>query len=303
MKIASFNINNINRRLANLLSWLREAEPDIVCLQELKATDTEFPADAIRQAGYHAVWRGEKRWNGVAILARWTPVVTRTDLPGDAADGQCRYLEAAVNGVLVASIYAPNGNPQPGPKFDYKLAWLKRLNAHAAELYATGAPVVLAGDYNVVPTDLDIYPTKSWDRNALLQPQSRAAYGRLLAQGWTDAVRALHPKEPMYTFWDYMRKRWERDGGLRLDHILLSPALTERLQNAGVDRHIRGLEDASDHAPVWVELRDALDRPTSASLVGGHATTTAARASSKAKKSARRNRRGGQKPNPCSWQA
>ena len=171
MKIASFNINNINRRLTNLLNWLREAEPDIVCLQELKAADAEFPAEAIRQAGYHAVCRGERRWNGVAILARWAPVVTRMDLPGDTPDGQCRYLEAAVNGVLVASIYAPNGNPQPGPKFDYKLAWLKRLNAHAAELYATGAPVVLAGDYNVVPTDLDIYPTKSWDRDALLQPR------------------------------------------------------------------------------------------------------------------------------------
>ena len=285
MKIASFNINNINRRLANLLGWLREAEPDIVCLQELKAADTEFPADAIRQAGYHAVWRGEKRWNGVAILARWAPVVTCMDLPGDAPDGQCRYLEAAVNGVLVASIYAPNGNPQPGPKFDYKLAWLKRLNAHAAELYATGAPVVLAGDYNVVPTDLDIYPTKSWDRNALLQPQSRAAYQRLLAQGWTDAIRALHPKEPMYTFWDYMRNRWERDGGLRLDHILLSSALTERLQSAGVDRHIRGLEDASDHAPVWVDLRDAPNRPSSASLVSSHATAAAAMPSPKAKKS------------------
>jgi exodeoxyribonuclease-3 len=288
MKIASFNVNNINRRLANLLHWLREAEPDIVCLQELKATDTEFPADAIRQAGYHAVWRGEKRWNGVAILARWAPVATRTDLPGDISDGQCRYLEAAVNGVLVASIYAPNGNPQPGPKFEYKLAWLKRLNAHAAELYATGAPVVLAGDYNVVPTDLDIYPTKSWDRNALLQPQSRAAYHRLLAQGWTDAVRALHPKEPMYTFWDYMRMRWERDGGLRLDHILLSPVLKERLQGAGVDRHIRGLEDASDHAPVWAELRKAPDRPSSASNVGVRSATTAATASSKAKKTTRR---------------
>ena len=288
MKIASFNINNINRRLPNLLSWLREAEPDIACLQELKAIDNEFPADAIRQAGYHAVWRGEKRWNGVAILARWTPVVTRVDLPGDVSDGQCRYLEAAVNGVLVASIYAPNGNPQPGPKFDYKLAWLKRLNAHAAELYATGAPVVLAGDYNVVPTDLDIYPTKSWDRNALLQPQSRAAYQRLLAQGWIDAIRALHPKEPMYTFWDYMRNRWERNGGLRLDHILLTPVLKERLQGAGVDRQVRGLEDASDHAPVWAELRDASDQPSSARLVGGHATTTAATASSKAKKSAHR---------------
>ena len=242
------------------MNWLREAEPDIVCLQELKAADTEFPAEAIRQAGYHAVCRGERRWNGVAILARWAPVVTRMDLPGDTPDRQCRYLEAAVNGVLVASIYAPNGNPQPGPKFDYKLAWLKRLNAHAAELYATGAPVVLAGDYNVVPTDLDIYPTKSWDRNALLQPESRAAYQRLLAQGWTDAIRALHPKEPMYTFWDYMRNRWERDGGLRLDHILLSSTLTERLQSAGVDRQTRGMADASDHAPVWVRLRDGPDR-------------------------------------------
>ena len=260
MKIASFNINNINRRLTNLVNWLREAEPDIVCLQELKASDSEFPAEAIRQAGYHAVCRGEARWNGVAILARWAPVVTRVDLPEDDADGQCRYLEAAVNGVLVASIYAPNGNPQPGPKFDYKLAWLKRLNAHAAELQATGAPVVLAGDYNVVPTDLDIYPTKSWDRNALLQPESRAAYRRLLAQGWTDAIRALHPKEPMYTFWDYMRNRWERDGGLRLDHILLSSTLTERLQSAGVDRQTRGMADASDHAPVWVRLRDGPDR-------------------------------------------
>jgi exodeoxyribonuclease III len=246
MKIASFNINNINRRLANLLNWLREAEPEIVCLQEIKSADIEFPTGAIRQAGYHAVFRGESRWNGVAILARWPPVVTRLDLPGGASDEQCRYLEAAVNGVLVASIYAPNGNPQPGPKFDYKLAWLKRLIAHAAQLCATGAPVVLAGDYNVVPTDLDIYSTKSWDRDALLQPQSRAAYQRLLAQGWTDAIRALHPKEPMYTFWDYMRKRWERNGGLRLDQILLSSALTERLQSAGVDRQTRGMDGASD---------------------------------------------------------
>ena len=226
MKIASFNINDINRRLTNLLNWLREAEPDTVCLQELKATDTEFPAEAIREAGYHVVFRGERRWNGVAILARWAPVLTRAELPGGAADRQSRYLEAAVNGVLIASIYAPNGNPQPGPKFDYKLAWLDRLVAHAADLYASGAPVVLAGDYNVVPTDLDIYSTKSWDRDALLQPESRAVYRRLLSQGWTDAVRALHPKEPMYTFWDYMRNRCERDGGLRLDHILLSSALT-----------------------------------------------------------------------------
>ena len=306
MKIASFNINNINRRLPNLLSWLREAEPDIVCLQELKAADAEFPAEAIRQAGYHAVWRGEGRWNGVAILARWTPVVTRMDLPGDASDGQCRYLEAAVNGVLVASVYAPNGNPQPGPKFDYKLAWLKRLNAHAAELYATGAPVVLAGDYNVVPTDLDIYPTKSWDRDALLQPESRAAYQRLLAQGWTDAIRALHPKEPMYTFWDYKRKRWERDGGLRLDHILLSSALTERLQDAGVDRQARAMEGASDHAPVWVKLRDAPNR-RGAPLrqASGQTTVAAATALPKTKRSTHRTGDGTATAKPCSenWSA
>jgi exodeoxyribonuclease III len=260
MKIASFNINNINRRLSNLLNWLREVEPDIVCLQELKSPDAEFPAEAIRQAGFHAVYRGETSWNGVAILARWAPVVTRTDLPGDAGDRQCRYLEAAVNGVLVASIYAPNGNPQPGPKFDYKLAWLKRLNAHAAELYATGAPVVLAGDYNVVPTDLDIYRTKSWDHNALLQPESRAAYQRLLAQGWTDSIRALHPEEPMYTFWDYKRKRWERDAGLRLDHILLSSRLRARLHSGGVDSQTRRMEGASDHAPVWVNIHGEPDQ-------------------------------------------
>ena len=198
---------------------------------------------AARGAG--TAWRSSR--DGLRLSLAWTCRAT-------TADRQCRYLEAAVNGVLVASIYAPNGNPQPGPKFDYKLAWLKRLNAHAAELYATGAPVVLAGDYNVVPTELDIYPTKSWDRNALLQPESRAAYQGLLAQGWTDAIRALHPKEPMYTFWDYMRNHWERDGGLRLDHILLSSALTERLQSAGVDRQTRGMEDASDHAPVWVSF-------------------------------------------------
>ena len=256
MKIASFNVNNINRRLTNLIDWLRESEPDVVCLQETKAADAEFPAEAVREAGYEAVWRGEKSWNGVAILSRWTPVLTRLELPGDAADRQSRYLEAAVHGVLVASLYAPNGNPQPGPKFDYKLAWLERLRAHAADLLATGAPVVLAGDYNVVPGDLDIYRTKSWDRDALLQPESRAAYGRLLSQGWTDAVRALHPEEPMYTFWDYKRNRWERDGGLRIDHILLSPALMNRLQDVGVDRETRGKEGASDHAPVWVNIRD-----------------------------------------------
>ena len=232
MKIASFNINNIRKRLPNLLDWLREAGPDVVCLQELKTTDAEFPAEAIRQAGYAAVWRGQKNWNGVAILSRWAPVLTCGALPGDPSDTQSRYIEAAVNGVIIASIYTPNGNPQPGPKFMYKLAWLKRLTVHTAELYATGVPVVLAGDYNVVPTDLDIYPTKSWDKDALLQPESRAAYANLLMQGWLDAIRTLHPKEPMYTYWDYMRKRWERDGGLRLDHMLLSPSIAKRLKGA-----------------------------------------------------------------------
>jgi DNA polymerase-1 len=206
-----------------------------------------------------------------------------------AADKQSRYLEAAINGLLVASIYAPNGNPQPGPKFDYKLAWLKRLTAHAADLYASGAPVVLAGDYNVVPTDLDIYPTRSWNRDALLQPESRAAYQRLLSQGWTDAIRALHPGEPMYTFWDYMRNRWERDRGLRLDHVLLSSALTERLEEAGVDRPTRGVEGASDHAPVWVKLRDVSDR-RGISLRGARsqAPTASNPASSKSGKSVHR---------------
>jgi exodeoxyribonuclease-3 len=259
MKIATFNINNVRKRLPNLVAWLRSAKPDVACLQELKTTDREFPADALRKAGYEAVWRGEKSWNGVAILARGVmPVVTRTELPGDPDDDQARYIEAAVNGVLIASLYAPNGNPQPGPKFDYKLAWFKRLTRHAASLNKAGIPVVLAGDYNVVPTGQDIYPTKSYDDDALLQPRSRAAYQRLIAQGWTDAVRALHPDAPMFTFWDYMRKRWERDAGLRLDQFLLTADLGARLIEAGVDRSERAKPNASDHAPVWIVLRDGV---------------------------------------------
>ena len=258
MKVATLNINNVNKRLPNLLGWLRAAKPDVVCLQELKAADAEFPADALRRAGYEAVWRGERTWNGVAILARGAaPIVTRTELPGEPGDRQIRYIEAAVNGILVASLYAPNGNPQPGVKFDYKLAWLKRLAAHAAELYAAGVPVVLAGDFNVVPTDRDIYPTKSWAKDALVQPQSRAALRRLLEQGWVDAVRTMHPDAPMYTFWDYMRNRWQRDAGLRIDLLLLSADVAGRLVDAGVDRDMRGEQNASDHAPAWVVLRDA----------------------------------------------
>lgn len=255
MKIATFNINGINTRLAHLLAWLEEARPDVACLQELKATDAQFPAAAIRDAGYHAVWKGEHRWNGVAILARSEPVVTRRGLPGDTSDTQSRYIEAAVDGVLIASLYLPNGNPQPGPKFDYKLAWMERLNAHAAGLLESGAPVVLAGDYNVVPTEADIYNSRSWKKDALLQPGSRAAFARLLAQGWTDALRERFPNDPPpWTFWQYFRQAWERDAGLRIDHLLLSPAAAGRLVDAGVDREVRGREKASDHAPTWIEL-------------------------------------------------
>lgn len=258
MKIATFNINNINSRLSNLLVWLAAAKPDVVCLQELKATDAAFPAAALRAVGYRAVWRGQPTWNGVAILARDTePVLTRRHLPGDPSDTQSRYIEAAVEGVLIGCLYLPNGNPQPGPKFAYKLDWFDRLIAHAATLYATGLPVILAGDYNVVPTDADIYPSKSWGKDALLQPESRAAYRRLLEQGWTDALRARHPTGPLYTFWDYKRDRWARDAGLRLDHLLLSPALAKRLRDAGVDWEVRGEPHASDHAPAWVVVRPA----------------------------------------------
>ncbi|WP_028335151.1 exodeoxyribonuclease III [Bradyrhizobium sp. USDA 3256] len=256
MKIATFNINNVNRRLPNLLRWLKTAKPDTVSLQELKASDAEFPAAALERAGYGAVWQGQKTWNGVAILARKAePVLIRTALPGDAGDHEARYIEAAVRGIVVTSLYLPNGNPQPGPKFDYKLAWFKRLRAHAAKLLKEDVPVVLAGDYNVAPTPFDIYPTHSWDKDALIQPKSRAAFKALVDQGWCDAIRTLHPDDQMFTFWDYKRQRWPRDAGLRLDHLLLSPAVAPRLVKAGVDRTIRGEDGASDHAPAWVVLR------------------------------------------------
>jgi exodeoxyribonuclease-3 len=275
VKVATFNINNINKRLDNLLAWLAKAEPDVVSLQELKAEQDAFPVKALRAAGYEAVWQGERSWNGVAILARnQVPVLTSTSLPGNSEgrfsenrnpedrspknqnpeDRQARYIEAAVQGVLITSIYLPNGNPQPGPKFDYKLAWFERLIAHVAELMASGAPVVLAGDYNVVPTPQDIYPTRSLDNNALIQPASRQAFARLLAQGWTDALRKLHPDGPLWTFWDYKFERWQKDKGMRLDHLLLSPNLSDRLVDGGVDRWARGQENASDHAPTWIML-------------------------------------------------
>jgi exodeoxyribonuclease III len=257
VKIATFNINGIRGRLPRLLEWMAEANPDVVCLQELRILDDEFPAAAIRDAGYGAMWKGQRtRYNGVAILARGVdPVEVRRELPGDPKDSEARYLEAAVNGILIGCLYAPNGNPQPGPKFDFKLAWLKRLIEHAEGLYGSGAPVVLAGDYNVVPTERDIYPTRSYDDNALVQPKSRAAFRQLIDLGWTDAIRARHPTGPIYTFWDYMRKRWERDAGLRIDHLLLNAELSARLVEAGVDKAVRGRIGASDHAPAWIEVQ------------------------------------------------
>lgn len=263
MKIATFNINGINKRLPNLLVWLASSKPDVVCLQELKAAHETFPIDAIRAAGYGAVWHGERAWNGVAILARdIAPIMIRDTLPGDPNDEQSRYIEAAVNGVLIASLYLPNGNPQPGPQFDYKLDWFDRLIDHAAGLLHEDVPAVLAGDFNVVPTDFDIYSTKSFADNALLQPAPRAAFAQMTDMGWTDALRAMHPDDPQFTFWSYLRNRWPRDAGLRLDHLFLSPAIVPRLKAAGVDRDVRGKPEASDHAPAWIELK-----PTNAARV------------------------------------
>lgn len=255
MRIATYNINSINKRLENLLAWLEAERPDAVCLQELKAEQRAFPAEALARAGYGAVWRGQRTWNGVAILARGAePVLTRRALPGDAADHQARYIEAAVNGVLLASLYAPNGNPQPGAKFDYKLAWFDRLIDHAAALVDARVPVILAGDYNIVPTEDDIWKGHHEQDNALLQPQARAGFQRLLDQGWIDALRSRHPEGPLWTFWGYLRHRWLNDKGMRLDHLLLSPSLADRLSAAGVHREVRGAEGASDHAPAWIEI-------------------------------------------------
>ncbi len=255
MKIATYNVNGIKSRLPRLLEWLEREQPDVACLQELKALDASFPHAELRQAGYHALWKGQRSWNGVAILARGRePVEIRRELPGDPADDHSRYLEAAVDGIVVACLYLPNGNPQPGPKFDYKLAWFDRFIAHAAGLFRSGHPVVMAGDYNVVPTDFDIYDPKSWRKDALLQPESRERYRNLLDQGWIDAIRHLHPDTPVYTFWDYFRQHWQRNAGLRIDHLLLNADLAPALTGCGVDAWVRGQEGASDHAPTWVEL-------------------------------------------------
>jgi len=258
MKIATFNVNGINARLPRLLEWLDEAKPDVACLQELKADDSKFPEAAIRDAGYGAVWHGQKGFNGVAILARGRdPVEIRRGLPDDPDPSHSRYIEAAVDGVIIGSIYLPNGNPVPGPKFDYKLAWFDRLIDHAAALFASEQPVVLAGDYNVIPTDDrdDVYSARAMAQDALMQPESRAAFRRLCHQGWTDAIRVRHPAGPIYTFWDYTMNAWPRDAGFRIDHLMLSPAAADQLLDAGVDKEVRGRDKASDHAPTWVLLR------------------------------------------------
>lgn len=255
-KIATFNVNGIASRLPHLLEWLQREQPDIVGLQELKSTQAAFPEQALRDAGYGVIWQGEKSWNGVALLARGTePVEIRRGLPWDPRDMQSRYLEAAIHGVVVACLYLPNGNPQPGPKFDYKLAWFERLIRHAKTLVDLPHPVALIGDFNVVPADADIYDPKGWRKDALLQPESREAYQTLLAQGWTDSLLAIHGHTPIYTFWDYFRQHFARDRGLRIDHLLLNRTLAPGLQDAGVDKWVRALEKASDHAPTWISVR------------------------------------------------
>ena len=255
MKIATFNVNGIKSRLTNLLAWLEREQPDIACLQELKAADAAFPVDAISKAGYASLWSGQRSWNGVAILARGMKIEEiRRQLPGDPSDDHSRYLEASVGKLTICCLYLPNGNPQPGPKFDYKLRWFDRLISHAASLYKKRTPVVLAGDFNVVPTDFDIYNPKSWRKDALLQPESRACWERLLEQGWTDAIRDLYPDEKVFTFWDYFRQHWERNSGLRIDHLLLNKAAAKTLRAAGVDTWVRGESHPSDHAPTWIEL-------------------------------------------------
>ena len=256
MRIATYNVNGINGRLPVLLKWLNETAPDVVCLQELKAPQEKFPGAAIKDAGYYAIWHGQKSWNGVAILSKHEePKETQRGLPGDAEDVHSRYIEANIDGLTVGCLYLPNGNPAPGPKFDYKLSWFERLTKYAAGLLQSGKPVILTGDYNVMPTEKDVYKPERWVHDALFRPETRAAFKKLVGQGWTDAIRKLYPDETIYTFWDYFRNAYGRNAGLRIDHFLLSPKAGERLIAAGVDRHVRGWEKTSDHAPVWIELR------------------------------------------------
>jgi exodeoxyribonuclease-3 len=259
MKIATYNVNGIKSRISNLLTWLEREQPDIACLQELKAMDSAFPSLAIAGAGYKSVAKGQRSWNGVAILVRGMEIVPIRDvLPGDPTDDHSRYLEADVGGVVVCCLYLPNGNPQPGPKFEYKIKWFERLIAHAATLCASPHPVIMAGDFNVVPTDFDIYNPRSWRKDALLQPETRACWQRLLEQGWVDSIRTQFPDQQVFTFWDYFRQHWERNAGLRIDHLLLNKTLAKSLRTAGVDRWVRGEPHASDHAPAWTEVEVAI---------------------------------------------
>jgi exodeoxyribonuclease III len=256
MKIATYNVNGITSRLPVLLRWLKESAPDVACLQELKAPQEKFPEQAILDAGYHAIWHGQKSWNGVAILSKYgQPEETQRGLPGDPEDVHSRYIEATINNITIGCLYLPNGNPAPGPKFDYKLAWFERLAIHAAGLLQLKKPVILTGDYNVMPTEKDVYKPERWVNDALFRPETRAAYKKLVDQGWTDAIRKLYPDDIIYTFWDYFRNAYERNAGLRIDHFLLNPEIENRLLAAGVDREVRGWEKSSDHAPVWIQLR------------------------------------------------
>lgn len=258
MKIATYNVNGVNGRLPVLLRWLDEARPDVACLQELKAPQEKFPLEAIREAGYQAIWHGQKSWNGVAILARDKEIrEVRRVLPGDPEDSHSRYIEAMVDGIVIGCLYLPNGNPAPGPKLDYKMNWMERLRLHAEELFGGKDPVVLTGDYNVIPTENDVYKPERWVKDALFLPEVRAAFGTIVNQGWTDALRKCYPEEKIYTYWDYFRKAYDRNAGLRIDHFLLNPAMDKRLRDAGVDKHVRGWEKTSDHAPVWIEIAEA----------------------------------------------
>jgi exodeoxyribonuclease-3 len=257
MRIATYNVNGVNGRLPVLLRWLEETQPDVVCLQELKAPEEKFPREAIANAGYQAIWHGQKSWNGVAILSRHElPQERCRVLPGDPEDLHSRYIEAVVNGIVIGCLYLPNGNPAPGPKFDYKLQWFERLTIHAAELYKLKQPVVLTGDFNVMPTEKDVYKPERWVDDALFRPETRAAFKKLVRQGWTDAIRKLYPDETIYTFWDYFRNAFQRNAGLRIDHFLLNAPLTKKLIAAGVDTAVRGWGKTSDHAPVWIEIKD-----------------------------------------------
>ncbi|MBC7946325.1 MAG: exodeoxyribonuclease III [Chitinophagaceae bacterium] len=282
MKIATYNVNGVNGRLPVLLRWLKESSPDIACLQELKAPQEKFPEAAIREAGYHAIWHGQKSWNGVAILSKSPDLKeNRRGLPGDPEDLHSRYIEATFKGIVVGCLYLPNGNPYPGAKFEYKLKWFKRLSAHAKKLLKSDVPVVLAGDYNVMPTELDVYKPERWVNDALFRKEVRAAFKTLVGQGWTDALRKLHPDETIYTFWDYFRNAYARDAGLRIDHFLLSKHFDKRLVRAEVDRHVRGWEKTSDHAPVWIEIKEGKAASRKARMV-------ASRKSPEVRKSERR---------------